>query len=123
MTGGWDWLLMCSGAAANHRGALLPPCAAPPETLAHGPSQMPVSCPVAPASQRELHKDGGGGGVAGRARVARAQVLRYVLWNALRNVLCRVLHVLVLYVSPKGERGGGARVRVAARRSIPFFAP
>ena len=37
-------------------------CAAPPEALAHSPSQMPLSCPVAPASQRELHKDGGGGG-------------------------------------------------------------
>ena len=49
-------------------------CAAPPEALAHSPSQMPQSCPVAPASQRELHKDvgGGGGGVAGRARAARA---------------------------------------------------
>ena len=47
-------------------------CAAPPEALAHRPSQMPLSCPVAPATQRELHKDGGGGGVAGRARAARA---------------------------------------------------
>ena len=36
--------------------------------------QMPLSCPVAPPSQRELHKDGGGGGggVARRARAARA---------------------------------------------------
>ena len=49
-------------------------CAAPPEALAHSPSQMPLSCPVAPPSQRELHKDGGGGGggVAMRARGARA---------------------------------------------------
>ena len=49
-------------------------CAAPPEALAHSPSQMPLSCPVAPASQREMHKDGGGGGggVAMRARAARA---------------------------------------------------
>ena len=49
-------------------------CAAPPEALAHSPSQMPLSCPVAPPSQRELHKDGGGGGggVARRARAARA---------------------------------------------------
>jgi len=37
-------------------------CAAPPEALAHSPSQMPLSCLVAPLSQRELHKDGGGGG-------------------------------------------------------------
>ena len=27
------------------------------EALAHSPSQMPLSCPVAPPSQRELHKD------------------------------------------------------------------
>ena len=49
-------------------------CAAPLEALAHSPSQMPLSCPVAPPSQRELHKDGGGGGggVARRARAARA---------------------------------------------------
>jgi len=43
----------------------------------HSPSQMPLSCPVAPPSQRETHKDGGGGGgggggVAMRARAARA---------------------------------------------------
>jgi len=49
-------------------------CAAPPEALAHSPSQMPLSCPVAPPFQREMHKDGGGGGggVAMRARAARA---------------------------------------------------
>jgi len=32
-------------------------CAAPPEASAHSPSQMPLSCPVAPPSQREMHKD------------------------------------------------------------------
>jgi len=37
-------------------------CAAPPEALAHSLSQMPLSCLVAPLSQRELHKDGGGSG-------------------------------------------------------------
>ena len=49
-------------------------CAASPEALAHSPSHMPLSCPVAPPSQRELHKDGGGGGggVARSARAARA---------------------------------------------------
>ena len=31
-------------------------CAAPPEALAHSPSQIPLSCPVAPPSQRELHQ-------------------------------------------------------------------
>jgi len=49
-----------------------------PEALAHStthsPSKIPLSCPVAPPSQRELHKDGGGGGggMARRARAARA---------------------------------------------------
>jgi len=49
-------------------------CAAPPEALAHSPSQIPLSYPVAPPYQRELHKDGGGGGggVARGARAARA---------------------------------------------------
>ena len=47
-------------------------CAAPPVALPHSPSLMPLSCPVAPPSERELHKDGGGGGggVARRARAA-----------------------------------------------------
>jgi len=31
-------------------------CAAPPEALAHNLSQMPLSCPVAPPSQRELRE-------------------------------------------------------------------
>ena len=54
-------------------------CAAPPEALARSPSQMPLSCPVAPPSQREMHKDGGGGGcgVAMRARAARAPKPKY----------------------------------------------
>ena len=78
--------------------------AAPPEALAHSRSQMPLSCPVAPPSQRELHEDGGGGGsgVAGRARAARAptaKVLRHVLWHVLRKVLRRGLHVFVLHVT------------------------
>jgi len=54
-------------------------CAAPLEALAHSPSQMPLSCPIAPPSQRELHKDGGGGGggVARRARAARAPTAKF----------------------------------------------
>ena len=53
-------------------------CAAAPEASAYSLSQMPLSCPVAPPSQRELHKDGGGGGggVARRARAARAPKAR-----------------------------------------------
>jgi len=46
-------------------------CAAPPEALAHSPSQMPLSCLVAPLSRHKLHKDDGGGG-GGEARKARA---------------------------------------------------
>jgi len=37
-------------------------CAAPPEALAHSPSQMPLSCLDASPSQRKLHKNGGGSG-------------------------------------------------------------
>ena len=57
------------------------------EALAHSPSRMPLSCPVAPPSQRELHKDGGGGGggVARRVRVL-LHVLRYVLGDVIRAV-------------------------------------
>jgi len=94
-------------------------CAAPLEALAHSPSQMPLSCPVAPPSQREFHKDGGGGGggVARRAQPRpgpEGQVLRHVLLHVLRNVLRsvlrRFLHVPVLHVSPKVSVGGGMRV-------------
>ena len=55
------------------------PCAASQEALAHSPSQMPLTCPVAPPSQRELHKDrgGGGGGVARRASAARAPKAKF----------------------------------------------
>ena len=101
-------------------------CAAPPEALAHSPNHMPLSCPVAPLSQRELRKDGGGGGdgVARRARAApgpEGQVLRHVLWHSLRHVLrsilrrvlhVPVLHMLVLHVSPKGGVGSGTLLLV-----------
>ena len=71
---------------------------------------MPLSCLVAPLSQRELHKDGGGGGEWRGEEGARrpgpvGQFLRHVMWHdlrnalrsALRNVLRRVLNVLVLH--------------------------
>ena len=100
-------------------------CEAPPEALSHSPSQMPLSCPVAPPSQREPHKDRAAAVVAWRGGRAppgpETQVLRHVLWYVLHNALPRVVHVLVLHVSPKGRRGEGARVRVAARRSTPFL--
>ena len=95
-------------------------CAAPPEALAHSPSQMQLSCPVAPLSQRALHKDGGGvgGGEARRARAAWAPkainsfTTSCGIRNALRSALRRVLDVLVLHVSPKESVGGGGRWRV-----------
>ena len=74
---------------------------------------MPLSCPVAPLSQRELHKGGGGGGEARRVRATEGQVLRHVLWHVLRSTLRsalrRVLDVLVLHVSPKESVGSGGR--------------
>ena len=98
-------------------------CAAPPEALAHSPSQMPLSCLNAPLSQRELHKYGGGSGGSewrgeeGARRPGPEEqflhhVLRHALRNALRNVLRRVLDVPILHVSPKGSVGGGGRWRV-----------
>ena len=84
---------------------------------------MPLSCLVAPLSQRELHKDGGGSGDGewrGEEGARRPgpegqflhHVLRHALRNALRNALRRVLDVLVLQVSPKESVGGGGRCRV-----------
>ena len=73
-------------------------CAAPPEALARSPSQMPLSCLVAPLSQRELHKDGSGGGggewrgeEGARCPGPEGQFLRHVLWHALRSALYSVL--------------------------------
>jgi len=93
-------------------------CAAPPEALAHSRSQMPLSCPVAPPSQREMHKDdgGGGGGVAMRVRAARPpkpkSCPRLVARPPQRPPqrpppLRRVLGVLLLHVSPRESAGGG----------------
>ena len=81
---------------------------------------MPLSCLVAPLSQRELHKggDGSGGGEWRGEEGARRpgsegqflhHVLRHALRNALRNVLRRVLDVLVLHVTPKESVGGVER--------------
>jgi len=99
-------------------------CAAPQEALAYSPSQMQLSCPVAPASQRELHKAQRRrrrqrwwcGEEGARRPVPEGQVLHqvllYVLRSVLRHVLHRVLHVLVLHVSPKGRpRTSNAKAR------------
>jgi len=82
-------------------------CAAPPEALAHSPSQMPLSSPFALPSQRQLRKDGGGGGggVARRARAAQAPKAKSCATP------CHVLHELVLHVCrPRASAGGGMRV-------------
>jgi len=84
---------------------------------------MPLSCLVAPLSQHELHKDGGGSGggewrgeEGARRPGPEGQFLYHVLRNALRNVFRNVLrHVLdvpVFHVSPKESVGGGGRWRV-----------
>jgi len=93
-------------------------CAAPPEAPAHSASLMPLTCPVAPSFQRELHKDGvGGGGVARRARAALAPKARSCATScgtssaAPYTALCAAFftcssHVPVFHVSPEGRRGG-----------------
>ena len=78
---------------------------------------MPLSCLVAPLSQRELHKDGGGSGGGewrGEEGARRPgpegrflhHALRHAFRNALRNALRRVLDVLVLHALPKKSVGG-----------------
>ena len=52
-----------------------------------------------------------------------AQVLRHVLWHVLHSTLRRVLHVLVLHVSPRAGVVGGGEVASGSRRSTPFFCP
>ena len=86
-------------------------CAAPPEALAHSPSQMPLSCPVAPPSQRELHQDGGGGGggVAMRARAARAPKAKSCATSCGTSSAapCDASLTCPSFMSPKGRRVGG----------------
>ena len=43
---GWSQLLGCTNMS------IVALCAAPPEALAHSPSQMPLSCPVVPQAAR-----------------------------------------------------------------------
>jgi len=83
-------------------------CAAPPEALAHSPSKMPLSCPVAPPSQRELHKDGGGG-VAMRARAARAPKAKSCATSCgtSSTTPCAASFTCSSFMSPKGRRVGG----------------
>ena len=84
MTGGWAWLLSCSAqvrcgaqpvvleptpqVSNNNQMNIEALCAAPPEALAHSPSQMPLSCPVAPGRPKLMP----GCGPAGRRALAHA---------------------------------------------------
>ena len=86
---------------------------------------MPLSYLVAPLSQRELYKDGGGSGggewrgeEGARRPGPKGQFLHDAPRNAIRSALRsalrrsalrRVLDVLVLHVSPKESVGGGGR--------------
>ena len=83
-------------------------CAAPPEALAHSPSQVPLSCPVAPPSQRELHQDGGGG-VAMRARAARALKAKSCAtsFGTSSATPSAASFTCSSFMSPKGRRVGG----------------
>ena len=101
-------------------------CAAPPEALAHGPSQMPLSCPDAPPSQRELRRDGGGGdgGVARRARAARAPKAKSCAMSCGKSFATSCVASFTcpsLLCHLRAGAGGAPRVRVAARRRLPFF--
>jgi len=83
-------------------------CAAPPEVLAHSPSQMPLSCPVAPPFQRELHQGGGGGGgVAMRARAARAPKAKSCATSSGTSSATPCAASFSSFMSPKGRRVGG----------------
>jgi len=101
-------------------------CAAPPEAFAHSPSQMPLNCQVVPPSQRELHKDGGGGGggVTRRARAARAPKAKSCAMSlgTPSTAPCTESFTGSSFMCRLRAGVGGARVQVAARRSIPIFA-
>ena len=88
-------------------------CAAPPEAPAISQSQMPLSCPVAPPSQRELHQDGGGGGggVARRARAARAPKAMSCATSCDTSSAtpCAASFTCSFFMSPKGRRVGVSR--------------
>jgi len=63
---------------------------APPEALAHSPSQMPLpSCAPISArdAQRQRRRRWWSGDEGARRTGPEAQVLRHVLWHALRNAL------------------------------------
>jgi len=46
----------------------------------------------------------------------------HVLRHVLRRVLCHVLHVFVLHMSPKGSVGGGMRVLGAGSVALIAYA-
>ena len=96
----------------DHRGSLRGiPGSACPQSEPNA-TELP-SC--APISARAAQRRRGGGGVARKARAARAPKAKSCAtscgtFSVLRNDLRRVVHVLVLHASPKGRRrGGGSR--------------
>jgi len=102
--------------------------AAPPEALTHSPSQMPLSCPVAPLSQCELHKDGcgGGGGVARRARAARAPKARSYAtsFGTSSGTSCAASFTCSSFMCHlRAGAGGGSRPGRRAPVHPFFFAP
>ena len=56
-------------------------CAAPPEAFARSPSQMPLSCPVALPSQRELNKDRAAAEVFSKTMALRRSIARFPQGN------------------------------------------
>jgi len=98
------------------------------EALAHSPSQMPLSClslpSCAPISARAAQRQGGGGaGVARRARAAQAPKAKFCATSCGTSSAapCAASTRARPSCVTKGRRGGRARVRVTARRSMTFF--
>jgi len=100
------------------RGSLGSACPQPEPNATELPSCAPISARA--AQRRRRRRRWWRGEEGARSPGPEGEVLRHVPWYVLRNAGRRVLHVLAIHVSPKGKCGGGARVRVAARRSIPF---
>ena len=107
-------------------------CSAPPEALAHSRRQMPLNCPVAPPSLRELHKDsgGGGGGVAGRPRAARAPKAKFCATScgtssaAPSETPCAASFTCSSFLCHlRAGAGGGSRPGRRAPQNTSFFCP
>ena len=98
-------------------------CPQPEPNATELPSCARISTRAAPRRRRRRRRWRGEEGA--RHPGPEGQVLRRVLWNAFCNALRRVLHVLVLHVSPKGRRVGGSRPgrRAPQHTFLLFFCP